>query len=260
MFRHREKEDLTTPEIRVGEDVKEPTATTVRIEGKGTQPVRLNQRLDVRAIQIHSVSNDNQRFFIRVGLGKMKPGTLVYLGFEGRWWHGGLGTTATDSHAIFHVDRAAALAIAAAWSVTAHERSRLDTGLRQTWRFTNQVVPGQPFPLTLQIVNEGTTALTLSYCPYWLQEMEASRDGSPVEVTARIYSGPSHIAPLPPGASAILSDDLREVISLDQPGRYEITARFRGHLVRDGMSSMDANLSGAAWDVCWGGRGVVLVS
>jgi hypothetical protein len=251
MFRHRaqrEEGNPTTPEIRAGEVVKEPTATTVQIEGRAAQPVRLKDRLDVRAVEVHAASNDNQRFVIRVGLGKMRPGTPVYLGFEGRWWAGGLGTTLVDSQAIFDVDRAAAMAIAAACSVVARERSPLDTGLHRTWRFPDQVVSGQPALATLHIVNEGTTALQLTYCPYWL-DVAATRDGSPLKTKARIYSGPAASSLLAPGTPLVLRADLRDVMALDEPGHYEIAARFDGQLLRDDVPSMDAYLSGAVWDV-----------
>jgi hypothetical protein len=258
MYRHRAGGTPTSPEIRVGEEVNGPSSTTVRIEGRGAQPVRLKERLEPRSVQIQPISNDNQRFFVRVGLGKMRPGTPVYLGLEGRWWFGGLGTTLVDSEAIFEVDRAAAMAIAAACSIPAHERSPLDTSLRPTWRFPDQVVSGRPAEVTLQIVNEGTATLELTYCPYWLH-VEATRDGSPVQTKARIYSGPTAFGRLAPGAPLILRADLRDVVVLDQPGRYAIGARFDGQLQRGNVGLMEAALSGAVWDVHWTGAGELLV-
>jgi hypothetical protein len=256
MSRHREA--VTPLEIRVGEVVNEPTAGTVRTEGRMAQTVRLKERLDVTAVEVHSVSNDNQRFFIRARMGKMQAGTPVYLGVEGRWWWGGLGTTLVDSEGVFEVDRAAATSIALACSVPLHERSPLDTGLRCTWRFPERVMPGLPAMVTLHIANEGPTALLLWYCPYWL-ELEATRDGSPVPIDARIYSGPSAIARLAPGARVDLDTDLRDVMSLDEPGRYALTATFRGNVERDDPRSRDAYRTGGTWDVRWSESGALLV-
>src|SRR5690242_12612121 len=104
------------PEIRIGVTAKWLAAITVGVEGRGA-PVQHADQVPVKAVRIHSASNDNQRFWIRVELGKMQPGTPVYLGFDGRWWEGGLGTTLTDSQAIFEVDRTTALEIASACSV-----------------------------------------------------------------------------------------------------------------------------------------------
>jgi hypothetical protein len=245
------------PEIRLGVPAAGPQESTVAISGFGSLRVRLGRALAPTGARVHSVSNDNEHFYVRVQLKRQRP-TTIYLGFDGRWWQGGVSSNENSSEGIFEVDREAALEIARAWSVEAHQRSPLDAGLRYAWSFPTQATPAD---VMLSIDNTGDTRLCLWHVGFYSFEFDATRDE--VAVTTKgpfIYSGPTGLSRIAPGETLALSADLRKWMDLDLPGRYEIRARFSGTLARDGADLLASHLLADEWDVAPAGRGVVLVA
>lgn len=263
-------------DVRLGEAVSTPSGSTVRL-ADGYCLARLDARVLVNGLRVHSTSNDNTTFIARVGLEcdaadgrRVAPDAYVYLGVDDRWWSGvvcGAGSEGGaiasvcnfDRYGYFQLDRAGALALAHVCGVEAHERAPLDACITYAWGPIAMVERGCPIPLSLRIRNAGRSPVMLTRSIAAIS-CEALYDGRPVAAERGVMNAPYLVDPIAPGDEILVTADLRAAISLERAGTYTVTARFAGRLEPSDVPAGEAFMRAATWDVDSTWHGTIIVS
>ncbi|MBA3500681.1 MAG: hypothetical protein M4D80_34510 [Myxococcota bacterium] len=255
------------PELWSGEILAKAEKGSIVV---GDRHIRLRNRATPKELVMLSASNDNQTFTLWVVLPLQHEGDYQYVRVDNNWWSSqGTGRDSKQTTTSFVLDRAAALRIAKAFGLPIHERTKLDEGLRYSWRFPPKASMDKtaPIPVVLRIENAGkrTVGVTLGGRQRGARDNQfvfvISRNGKPVAIKdAPDFGGISTISPLEPGKHLERTcADLRAWADLDLPGYYTLEARFETALSKDGTFPTTAAERAQTWDIAAIGQGSILV-
>ena len=255
------------PELWSGEILAKPEKGSIKV---GDRHIRLRNRATPTELVMLSTSNDNQTFMLWVVLPLQHENDYQYVRVDNDWWSSqGTGRDSKQTTTSFTLDRAAARRIADAFGLHIHERTKLDDGLRYSWRFPPKASMDKtsPIPVVLRIENAGKTAVgvTLGGRQRGARDNQfvfvISRNGKPVAIKdAPDFGGISTISKLEPGKHLERTcADLRAWADLDLPGYYTIEARFETELSKDGKFPTTAAERAETWDIAATGQGSILV-
>ena len=255
------------PQLWSGHGVAKATARSVVIGGKH---VVLRNRARPRETVMLSTANDNQTFMLWIDLPKQDERAFQYLELDGQWWaSNSTGFDSTGTKTTFALDRAAARRIAAAYGIPLHERSKLDGGLRYTWRFppTASISVPAAIPVVLRVENAGTTTVGITIGGRQRGprdnrfSFQVARNGKPLPIkVAPDFGGVMGFKELAPRQHVdITCADVRAWAAFDLPGNYAIDARYEGVLVKDGKAPNTAIEQANVWDVVATGQGTIVV-
>ena len=159
--------------------------------------------------------------------------------------------------------------IAAAFKLPLHERSKLDDGLRYTWRIPPKATMDKtsPIPIVLRVDNAGKT--TVGFMIGGRQRgprdnrfsFVIARNGKPLTPKdGPDFGGNGSYHALEPGKHIdVTCTDLRAWADLDVPGYYTIEARYEGELSKDGKFPSTSAERAQLWDIAATGQGSILV-
>ena len=256
--------DQSKPELWSGEVIAKAEPKSIVVDG---QHVRLHGRAKASETVMLSTSNDNQSFRLWVVMPRQRDGLFQYLKIGNTWWSShGTGSDNEGTKTTFEIDRAAAKRIAAAFKIPIHERTKLDGGLRYSFRFPPKASTNTqtPIPVVLRVENAGKTTVIggRQRGPRDNRFVFAiARNGKPVAIkVAHDFGGIGHYKAIKPGEHAdVTCPDLRAWADLDVPGYYTIDARYEGELAKDGKMPSSAAERANLWDIVATGQGSILV-
>ena len=255
------------PELWSGETIEKAEKGSVLVAGKH---IRLRNRATPREIVMLSSSNDNQTFTFWVVLPLQHDNDFQYLKIDNDWWSSnGTGRDSEGTKTTFQIDRATARRIAGAFGIPVHERTKLDDGLRYTWRFPPKATMDKTavIPVVLRIENVGKSAVGFMVGGRQRGARDnrfiyvISRNGKPVAIKdAPDFGGIGGYNPIEPGKHIdVTCPDLRAWNDLELPGYYTIEARYEGELSKDGKFPNTAAERAQVWDIAATGQGSILV-
>ena len=254
------------PELWSGELIGEAEPGSIVVAGRY---VRLRNRATAKETVMLSAANDNQTFTFWVVLPLQHENDYQYLKVDNDWWSSnGTGRDSEGTKTTFQFDRATARRVADAFGIPLHERTKLDGGLRYTWRFPPKATMDKaPIPVVLRVENVGKT--TVGFMIGGRQRgprdnrfvFAISRNGKPVAIKdAPDFGGIGSYHKLEPGKHLdVTCADLRAWADLDVPGYYTIEARYEGELSKGGMFPNTAADRAQLWDIAATGQGSILV-
>jgi hypothetical protein len=232
--------------------------------------VRLRNRATPTEIVMLSHANDNQQWLLWVVLPKQHAGDYQYLNVGTEWWgSGGTGGDHEGTKTTFQLDLAAARRIADAFAIPMHERTKLDAGLRYTWRIPPKASLDKTIaiPVILRVENQGKT--TVGFMVGGRQRgprdnrfgFTIAKNGKPVAIKdAPDFGGIGGYHAIEPGKSLdVTCADLRAWADLDVPGYYTIDVRYEGELSKDGKFPTTAADRAQTWDIDAAGQASILV-
>lgn len=255
------------PELWSGTLIDKPERGSIAVAGRH---VRLRNRAKPTETVMVSAANDNQTFTFWVVLPHQHEGDYQYLKLGGTWWSSnGTGRDREGTKTTFELDRADARRIAAAFRIPLHERTRLDGGLRYTWRFPAQASLDTtlPIPVVLRVENTGKTPVGFMIGGRQRGPRDnrfgfaIARNGKPIALKdGPDFGGLGSYHPIAPGKHLdVTCADLRAWADLDQPGYYTIDARYEGELAATGIDLTKATTRARVWDIAATGQGSILV-
>jgi hypothetical protein len=256
------------PELWSGELIDKPERGSIVVAGRH---VRLRNRATPKEkVVMLSAANDNQAFTFWVVLPLQHANDYQYLKVDNDWWSSnGTGSDHEGTKTTFQFDRATARRVADAFGIPIHERTKLDDGLRYTWRFPPKATMDKtaPIPVVLRVDNAGKT--TVGFMIGGRQRgprdnrfvFTISRNGKPVAIKdAPDFGGIGSYQKLEPGKHLdVTCPDLRAWADLEMPGYYTIEARYEGELSKDGKFPSAAAEQALLWDIAATGQGSILV-
>ncbi len=250
-----------------GETIDKPEKGSIVVGGRH---VRLRNRFTPKEVTMLSEANDNQQFHLWLVAPKQRDMDYQYLKVDGQWFGSdGTGGDQEGTKTTLRFDRATAARVAAALGIPVHERTKLDDGLRYTWRFPAKTSTDKtkPIEVVLRIDNTGKT--TVGFMIGGRQRgprdnrfvYVISRNGKPVAIKdAPDFGGIGYYQEIKPGGHAeVTCADLRAWADLDLPGFYTIEARYEGELAKDGKMPRTAAEQANVWDIVATGQGSILV-
>lgn len=255
------------PELWSGEIVAKAVKGSILVAGRH---IRLRNRATPRELVMLSHANDNKQFLLWVVLPVQHKDDYQYLTLDGDWWASqGSGRDNRQTTTTFTLDRAAARRVADAFGIAVHERTKLDDGLRYTWRIPPKATMDKTaaIPVVLRIDNAGKTTVGVQLGGRQRGARDnqfvfaITRNGKPVAIKdAPDFGGISTVAKLEPGKHLeVKCPDLRAWADLDLPGYYAIEARWESELSKDGKMSSTAAERANIWDIAPAGQGAILV-
>ena len=255
------------PELWSGEILAKAAPGSIVVAGRH---IRLRNRATPREIVMLSDSNDNQQFLLWVVLPVQHQNDYQYLHLGSDWWASqGTGRDNQQTTTTFMLDRAAARRVADAFGIPVHERTKLDDGVRYSWRFPPKATMDKtaPIPVVLRIDNVGQTTVGVQLGGRQRGARDnqfvfvISRNGKPVTIKdAPDFGGISTVAKLEPGKHLeVKCPDLRAWADLDLPGYYTIEARWDSELAKDAKFSTTAVERADVWDIVATGQGSILI-
>jgi hypothetical protein len=255
------------PELWSGEIIGKAEKGSILVAGRH---IRLRNRATPREIVMLSDSNDNQQFLLWVVLPVQHENDFQYLRLDGDWWASqGTGRDNQQTTTTFMLDRAAARRVADAFGIPVHERTKLDDGVRYSWRIPPKATMDKtaPIPVVLRIENAGQAVLGVQLGGRQRGARDnqfvfaIARNGKPVAIKdAPDFGGRSTIGKLEPGKHLdVACPDLRAWADLDLPGYYTIDARWESELVKDARFSTTAVERADVWDIAPTGQGSILI-
>ena len=254
------------PELWSGELIDKPVKGSIVVAGRY---VRLRNRATAKETVMLSAANDNQTFTFWVVLPLQHENDYQYLKVDNDWWSSnGTGRDSEGTKTTFQFDRATARRVADAFGIPLHERTKLDGGLRYTWRFPPKATMDKaPVPVVLRVENVGKTAVGFMIGGRQRGSRDnrfvfaISRNGKPVAIKdAPDFGGIGSYHKLEPGKHLdVTCADLRAWADLDVPGYYTIEARYEGELSKGGMFPNTAADRAQLWDIAATGQGSILV-
>jgi len=217
-------------------------------------PARLFDKVTPTSVDVYAENNANTRFAVFVRMPRQNDDFVQFLELAGTWWVAEYrGHDDTGSMATFLVDRADARRIAAAVGTTAAERTRLDGGLRTTWRIPAiATTSNTPIKVTLRVDNAGPLTVGLAIGG----RQRGPRDNrfsfyipdEPI-IDAPDFGGLMYYAKLAPGDHTEITCDLRSWAKLTTPGSYRVTATYEGELAKDAEMPNGPRDSANLWDI-----------
>lgn len=214
------------------------------------KPPRAGQVLDATSGQpltvvrrgVLSTSNANDAYVAVVELtAQPTTGPALLLGTQrmvARSWGSGFGQG--QGSASWEVDRATAVAIAAAWQVARQDRASLDPGLTLRCRPKQASFRrGKPMPMVLELVNTGATTVGFQDGGRQFGRDEqfaftATRGNVALPVIPlgpAVGGGLFQYKPIAPGQTVQLSAELTGWIKPTKPGRHKVECEYRTSLV-----------------------------
>ena len=255
------------PELWSGEIIAKAEKGSILVAGRH---IRLRNRATPRELVMISHANDNQEFLLWVVLPVQHENDFQYLRLDNDWWASqGTGRDNQQTTTTFTLDRAAARRIADAFGIAVHERTKLDDGVRYSWRIPPKATMDKtaPIPIVLRIENTGKAVVGVQLGGRQRGARDnqfvfsIARNGKPVAIKdAPDFGGRSTIGKLEPGKHLdVTCPDLRAWADLDLPGYYTIDARWESELVKDARFSTTAAERADVWDIAATGQGSILV-
>ena len=232
-------------------------------------PKLISPDVPILAKYIYSRTNDNSSFQLWIETDPFAEGAVPTLVFETQHWK--IASTARDgskSIILLDLDRDLAHRMARAWSIVAHERSRLDEGLRYTWSFPPKATTRADDPILIKLAVENTGKRTIGFLVGGRQRgprdnrfsFAVSRNGTPLPVLpSDDFGGIAQYRNLGPGDKLEVSADLRAWFTIDQPGHYAIDAKHETELSKDALMPDGPSHQADVWDVAPVGQGAILV-
>ena len=256
----------TKPELWSGELIEQAEKGSILVAGKH---VRLRNRATAKETVMYSAANDNQTFTFWVVLPLQKEYDYQYIRIDNDWWSSnGTGRDSEGTKTSFQFDRATARRVAGAFGIRLHERTKLDDGLRYTWRFLPKAkLDKAPIPVVLRVENAGKTSVGFMIGGRQRGPRDnrfvfaISRNGKPIFVVdAPDFGGLGSYHKIEPGKHLdVTCADLRAWAEMSLPGYYTIDARYEGELSRDGKFPSTAAERARLWDITAPGQGSILV-
>lgn len=255
------------PELWSGTTIAKAEKGSIVVAGKH---VRLRNRATPRETVMLSHANDNQTFTFWVVLPLQHEHDYLYVKVDNDWWSsGGTGRDSEGTKTTFQLDRAAARRIADAYGIPMHERTKLDDGLRYTFRFPPKASLDKTvaIPVVLRVENAGKTSVGFMVGGRQRGPRDnrfgfvIARNGKPVTIKdAPDFGGVGTYQVIAPGKHHdVTCPDLRAWADLDLPGYYTIEARYEGELTKDGKFPNTAAERAQLWDIAATGQGSILV-
>jgi len=256
----------TKPELWSGELIEQAEKGSILVAGKH---VRLRNRATAKETVMYSAANDNQTFTFWVVVPLQHEHDYQYLKVDNDWWSSnGTGRDSEGTKTSFQFDRATARRVAGAFGIRLHERTKLDDGLRYTWRFLPKAkLDKAPIPVVLRVENAGKTSVGFMIGGRQRGPRDnrfvfaISRNGKPIFVVdAPDFGGLGSYHKIEPGKHLdVTCADLRAWAEMSLPGYYTIDARYEGELSRDGKFPSTAAERARLWDITAPGQGSILV-
>ena len=256
----------TKPELWSGELIEQAEKGSILVAGKH---VRLRNRATAKETVMYSAANDNQTFTFWVVLPLQHEHDYQYLKVDNDWWSSnGTGRDSEGTKTSFQFDRATARRVAGAFGIRLHERTKLDDGLRYTWRFLPKAkLDKAPIPVVLRVENAGKTSVGFMIGGRQRGPRDnrfvfaISRNGKPIFVVdAPDFGGLGSYHKIEPGKHLdVTCADLRAWAEMSLPGYYTIDARYEGELSKDGKFPTTAAERARRWDITAPGQGSILV-
>jgi hypothetical protein len=220
----------------------------------------------IHSASVYSITNDNSRFQIMLRTDSTHDRFPTLQLGDRMLKSNSYSADSTGTFVDLQVDRADAAAIATAFGVPVHDRTRLDADLRYTWRFPSPIANNAPAIVTLVATNTGTAPVGFEIGGRQRGPRDnrfaftVTRDGVALPIKpAPDFGGISYFKRLGPGESAEVSADLRSWVALDRPGHYTIIATHETDLSKGG--EMPSYPDGAAdvWTIAPTGQGAIVV-
>ncbi len=223
----------------------------------------------IRAKYIFSLANANDRFQLWIETDPFPDGTNPTLVFGAKRWP--ITSFAQDQAKFIimrELDRDLAHRMASAWSITAHERVRLDEGIRYSWLFPPKATTHADDPIPIKLIVENTGKRTVGFLIGGRQRgprdnrfsFTATRNGTPLQaLRGDDFGGIAQYHPLAPGEKLDVGADLRLWFKIDQPGHYAVNATHTTELSKDGAMPDGPEQRADVWDIAPAGQGAILV-